>query len=212
MSAAAAGLSVAATAGPARAADGAMLDEAAFVAKIRTTAKHRQAIGTVRVNDGACLQFAVNTLNGFATWGEPAANVQVAMTLAGSGCVLGLGDAAWKTYHFAELLKKFPNEFMTPDGTQGNPWAHASATLPASADPSIPALVKRGVRIYICNTALGAMANRIIAAGYGEGGDIAAVTAKLRTHALPGTEVVPAGISALVVLQENGYTYYSAAL
>ncbi|HEX3466349.1 MAG TPA: hypothetical protein VHS78_20040 [Candidatus Elarobacter sp.] len=39
-----------------------------------------------------------------------------------------------------------------------------------------------------------------------------AIQAHLRERALPGTDIVPAGISSVAVLQENGYTYFSAAL
>lgn len=197
----------------AAAAEGTLLDEAAFAGSIKTSAKHRQAIGAVRVNDAACLQFAVNSLNGFTTgWKEPAANVQLAVVLAGSAVMIGLDDAAWKSYHLGELLKRFTSEFTSADGSQGNPWAHASTTLPPGADRSMPALAARGVHLILCNTALGEVANRIVAAGFGEGADVFAMQARLRTHALPGTKIVPAGISALVVLQENGYAYYSAAL
>jgi intracellular sulfur oxidation DsrE/DsrF family protein len=206
-------LAAGAVAAPAAAAEGVLLDEAAFAASIKTNAKHRQAIGSVRVNDGACLQFAVNSLNGFTTgWKEPAANVQLAVVLAGSAAMIGLDDAAWKSYRFSELLKRFTSEFTSADGSQANPWGHPSTTLPATADRSIPALLARGVHIVICNTALGEIANRIVTAGFGDGGDVFAMQARLRTHALPGSKIVPAGISALVVLQENGYAYYSAAL
>jgi intracellular sulfur oxidation DsrE/DsrF family protein len=192
-----------------------VLDEAAFRARIVTTAKHRQAIGAARVNDAAVLQFAVNTLNGFITgWNEPAANIQVALVLAGSAVTLALDDTAWQAHHLGDILKKFPGEWVTPDASQTNPWAHRSATLAPNADRSIPALLQRGVRIFACNTALGEIANRIVANGTtaGAGNDAFAIQAHLRERIVPGLDVVPAGISALVVLQENGYTYYSAAL
>jgi intracellular sulfur oxidation DsrE/DsrF family protein len=202
-------------AAPASAA-GTILDEAAFRARIATGTgvRHRQAIGAARVNDGAAYQFAVNTLNGFATgWNEPAGSAQIAVVLFGSAAVLGLDDAAWHDHKLADLVRTFKGDWLTPDAAQGNPWSHASTTLAPTADKSIPALLKRGVMVFICNTALGEISNRIVAAGNANGvGDAFAVQASLRKHAVPGTDIVPAGISSVSVLQESGYTYFSAAL
>jgi intracellular sulfur oxidation DsrE/DsrF family protein len=196
---------------PASAADNAVLDEAAFVARIRSSAKHRQLIAAPRVDDGAPLQFVINTLNGFHTaWHEPDANVQIALVLYGSAVTIGLDDDAWRTYKLAEIVKKVQQEFLTVDASQGNPWSHAAPGR--GGDRSVPALIARGVRIILCNTALGDVANRIVAAGYNAGDDAFAVQAKLRARALPGTDIVPAGISSVAVLQENGYSFFSAAL
>ena len=202
---------VGAAAAPAAAADNAILGEAAFVARIRSSAKHRQLIAAPRVDDGAPLQFVLNTLNGFKTgWNEPDANVQIALVLFGSAATIGLDDEAWRTYKLADIVKKVQQEFLTVDASQGNPWSH---TAPGrGGDRSVPALIARGVRIIVCNTALGDIANRIVAAGYGDGGDAFAIQAKLRARALPGTDIVPAGISSVAVLQENGYSFFSAAL
>jgi intracellular sulfur oxidation DsrE/DsrF family protein len=203
----------AATGAPAAAATGAILDEDAFRARIASGAKHRQAIGAPRVNDAAALQFAVNTLNGFQNgWKEPPANVQVAIVLFGSAVVLGLDDSAWRTYKLDEIVKRFQGDWLTADTSQGNPWSRAAAAAGPRGDRSIPALLARGVRIVICNTALGEVANRIVAAGTGAGNDAFAVQAHLRERSLAGTDIVPAGISSIAVLQENGYSYFSAAL
>jgi intracellular sulfur oxidation DsrE/DsrF family protein len=205
------GAAGAAGAAPASAADNAVLDEAAFVARIRSTAKHRQLIAAPRVDDGAPLQFVINTLNGFKTaWHESDANVQIALVLYGSAVTIGLDDEAWRTYKLAEIVKKVQQEFLTVDASQANPWAHSAAGR--GGDRSVAALIGRGVRIILCNTALGDMANRIVAASYNSGDDAFAVQAKLRARALPGTDIVPAGISSVAVLQENGYSFFSAAL
>jgi intracellular sulfur oxidation DsrE/DsrF family protein len=203
-----------AAASPASAAGPVILDEAAFKARIASRAQHRQAIGAARVNDAAALQFAVNTLNGFQNgWNEPPANVQIAVVLFGSAVTLGLDDAAWREHRLAELVRKFQGDWLTPEASQGNPWSRAAANAGPRGDRSIPALLARGVKIFLCNTALGEVANRIVAAGYGGGvTDPFAIQAHLRERSLTGTEIVPAGISSVAVLQENGYTYFSAAL
>ncbi len=104
------------------------------------------------------------------------------------------------------------SEFLTLNA-QGNPFAHRSTTLGANADRSVPALQERGVAFFACNTALGDVANRIMAGGFGgDAPNASTLQGHLREHVLPGITVVPAGISALAVLQENGYSYYSAAL
>jgi len=196
---------------PASAADNAILDEAAFVARMRSSAKHRQLIAAPRVDDGAPLQFVINTLNGFQTaWREPEANVRIALVLYGSAVTIGLDDEAWRTFKLAEIVKKVQQEFLTVDASQGNPWSHPAPGR--GGDRSVPALIARGVRIILCNTALGDVSNRIVAAGYNDGADAFAVQAKLRARALPGTDIVPAGISSVAVLQENGYSFFSAAL
>jgi intracellular sulfur oxidation DsrE/DsrF family protein len=193
---------------------GTILDEAAFRAHIASGAKHRQAIGAARVNDAAVFQFAMNTLNGFESgWNEPPANVQVALVLFGSACTLGLDDAAWHGHKLADIVKRIPNEWLNVDASDHNPWSRPGDG-PPNRDKSIPALLKRGVRIYVCNTALGDFANRIVAAGTtaGAGNDPFAIQAHLRERVLPGLQIVPAGISSVAVLQENGYSYFSAAL
>jgi intracellular sulfur oxidation DsrE/DsrF family protein len=191
-----------------------ILDEAALVARIRSSAKHRQAIGAARVNDAAVLQFAVNTLNGFENgWHEPHADVQIAVVLFGSAVTLGLDDTAWRVHKLGELVKRFQGDWLTADAAQGNPWSHAAATAGPRGDRSIPALLARGVRVIVCNTALGEISNRIVAAGYGDGiSDPFMLQAHLRERVLPGCDIVPAGISSVAVLQENGYSYFSAAL
>ena len=202
--------SVVAAATPASAADNAVLDEAALVARTRSSAKHRQLIAAPRVDDGAPLQFVLNTLNGFKTWNEPDGNVQIALILYGSAVTIGLDDEAWRTYKLADIVKHVQQEFLTVEATQANPWSRSAAGR--GGDRSVPALIARGVRIILCNTALGDMANRIVAAGYGDGGDAFAIQAKLRARALAGTDIVPAGISSVAVLQENGYSFFGAAL
>ncbi len=196
---------------PASAADNAVLDEAGFVARIRSSAKHRQLIAAPRVDDGAPLQFVINTLNGFETvWREAHANVQIVLVLYGSAVTIGLDDEAWRTYKLGEVVKKVQQEFLTVDASQGNPWAHAAPGR--GGDRSVASLIGRGVRINLCNTALGDVANRILAAGYNGTDDAFAIQTKLRARALPGTDIVPAGISSVAVLQENGYSFFSAAL
>jgi intracellular sulfur oxidation DsrE/DsrF family protein len=198
------------------AADATILDEAAFIARIRSGAKHRQAIGATRADDGAVLQFAVNSLNGFESgWHETAANVQIAIVIAGSAVTLGLDDEAWRNYKLIDIVHG-RNDSVPTAFAQGNPWSHATAGMAATADHAIPALLARGVKIFCCNTALGGAANGIIAARRAEGkanpGNPYDVQAELRSHVLPGLGIVPAGISSIAVLQENGYSYYSAAL
>lgn len=200
----------------AAAADATILDEAAFIARIRSGAKHRQVIGAARADDGAVLQFAVNSLNGFESgWHEPSANVQIAIVIAGSAVTLGLDDEAWRTFKLLDVIRarkdSLPNEFA-----QGNPWSHATAGTAPTADHAIPALLARGVKIFCCNTALGGIANGIVAARHADGnpnpGNPYDVQSELRSHVIAGCAIVPAGISSLAVLQENGYTYFSAAL
>ena len=203
-------------AAPAAPGEPTILDEATFRAHIATgpSVRHRQMIGAARNNDGAALQFAVNTLNGFANgWHEPAGSVQVVVVLFGSSCTLGLDDTAWKAHHLGDIVRSVKSDFLSVDAAQGNPWSHASTTLAPTADKSVPALLQRGVKIFVCNTALGEISTRIVAAGYAAGAaDAFAVQKGLQMHVLPGCEIVPAGISAVSVLQESGYTFFTAAL
>ncbi|GAC1618782.1 MAG: hypothetical protein NVS4B13_11300 [Candidatus Elarobacter sp.] len=173
------------------------------------------ALGAARVNDASAFQFAVNTLNGFESgWNEPPANVQIAVVLFGSASALALDDDAWKAHGLGAIVNRFRGDWLTADAAQGNPWSHPASGVAPRADKSIPALLARGVRIYVCNTALGELSNRIVAAGTtaGAGNDAFAIQAHLRERVLPGLRIVPAGISSVAVLQENGYTYFSAAL
>jgi len=204
------------TTAAASAADATILDETTFVARIRSGAKHRQVIGAARADDGAVLQFAVNTLNGFQNgWHEPAANVQIAIVIAGSAVTLGLDDEAWRTFKLIDIVHG-RNDSVPAEFAQGNPWSHPNSALTPATDRSIPALLARNVKIFCCNTALGDVANRIVAArkaaGNANPGNPSELQAELRNHVLPGLGIVPAGISSIAVLQENGYTYFGAAL
>ncbi|MBV9439465.1 MAG: hypothetical protein JOZ24_05695 [Candidatus Eremiobacteraeota bacterium] len=203
----------AATRGASAAGSGTILDEAAFRRRIATGARHKQMIGAARVNDGAVLQYAVNTLNGFTNgWNEPPSQVQIVLVLFGSAAAIGLDDAMWREHRLQEIVRRYSADFLTADAAQTNIWARPDAARQPNADKSLPSLLRRGVRIFVCNTALGELSNRIVADGTAPGMDAFAVQAALRTHVVPGLDIVPAGISAVSVLQQSGYTFFTAAL
>jgi intracellular sulfur oxidation DsrE/DsrF family protein len=188
-----------------------VLGEDAFRRRLGTAAKHREVIVASRVDDGAVLQYAVNALNGFEMgWGEGPNAAAIALILGGSAAVIGLDDAAWTTYRFPDLIRTYANDFIVADGTRGNPFARANPDALPAADRAVPALLKRGVKIFVCNTALGDLSRRLVSQGQAK--DWEALRNALRAHVLPGLDVVPAGVAALGVAQEAGYNYVSASL
>jgi hypothetical protein len=184
---------VAASAGLARPATAASatFDRAAFEARMRQPAPHRQVFGSGRVAEGAVLGFMYNSLNAYETgFGEGPGTLHAAAVFYRTGVALGLDDEAWHTYGLSGILNSAGDHVTSADA---NPFLHAPPGW------SITDLQRRNTSFFVCQNALTDLARRS-----GTSLDT------LKGHILPGMMLVPAGVAAINALQEEHFTLFVA--
>lgn len=202
LAATAAATSVVAAVGTSAQAQGAVsLPLDAFLAQVRSTARHRQCFGSPRVHDGAILHFVTNSLAGFQDgWKEPPDSVAMVAVFFGSAAALALDDNNWRDFALRDVVTGFQGDFIQQTG-EGNPYKDV-----------IAGLQRRGVRFYACSNAVGEVARRAAARALAPSHDGGAVSERFRGSLLPGIALVPAGVSAIAALQEAGYSYFFAGV
>ncbi len=84
-----------------------------------------------------------------------------------------------------------------------NPFYHAKPSQ-ADQDNSVETLSRRGVNFLVCNNALHAFTQFIAA---GERLEPADVYNDFLRNLVPGAVLVPAGVAAIVLAQEAGFTF-----
>jgi len=187
---------IAAVANPAPAAGAqATISLQGFVQRVNTRARHKQVFGSPRIQDGTLLHYINNSLNGFQKgWGVPSSDYAAVAVFFGSPCMMALNDATWKEYNLRSLIAGYSDDYLTKKG-DGNPFTEELIDLRG-----------RGTQFYVCDNALREAAHRA-AAQLGQNGD--ATHARFRDSMLPHVAgIVPAGVSAVALLQELGYTYF----
>ncbi|HTV92222.1 MAG TPA: hypothetical protein VMG98_05860 [Verrucomicrobiae bacterium] len=189
----------------------AQFDVAAFEKLVATNAEFRQ------VWDAGELQPRIlggvkNSLNGMQFgFNVSPANVAMAFVAHNTSNLLLYDDTAWTTYSLGQL---FGVKDPTGAVVQTNIFA-PSRSMNSTADPSdihgfyqdasITTLQRRGVRFFICNTALTEQAGAIVRAGAARQSPQEVADA-LRSHLLPGVMLVPSGVAAIGYLQSR-YRY-----
>ena len=126
--------------------------------------------------------------------------------LIGPSVVFALNDAAWKKYHFGSAFNL--------DAT--NTYYRAGSKLDLNASPDDPngiyqdwsaqAALKRGGSFMVCHNAMTGVA-AVFAGKMGLKPDD--VLADFKQNILPGFLLVPAGVGAVQLAQENGYRLYA---
>jgi intracellular sulfur oxidation DsrE/DsrF family protein len=126
--------------------------------------------------------------------------------LMGPAIVLGLDDAMWKKYGFGSAFKLAPT----------NLYYRASSNLQLSAEPDDPngiyqdwsaqAVLHRGGAFMVCHNAMTFVAS-ITAAQTGR--TTAAVLGDFEKHVVPDFTVVPAGVAAVQLAQQHGFTLFA---
>ena len=211
-----------ATRGVALASDGAVASYEAFLATARAPFRHKQLFTSPRANNGAIFAYMRNSLNGYQFgWGEGPGTLHAAAVLNGLGVAQGVDDEMWARYGLAQVLARNGDPVKAPGAERGNPWLHAAAAYPRNdtdqnapfnQDASIETLARRGASFYVCNNALRGLALKTIEAGLGGGKDADALHADLRRHIVPGSLLVPAGVTTIDALQQEHFTLYDAAV
>jgi len=208
--------------GTALAADGgAVLSYDAFLATARAPFKHKQLFTSPRANDGAIFAYMRNSLNGYQFgWGEGPGTLHAAAVLNGIGVAQGANDAMWARYRLAEVLARGGDPVKTRGADRGNPWLHPAPyprndidpSAPYNQDASIETLLRRGATFYVCNNALRGLAMKVVAAGFAGSSDADALHAEMRRNLVPGSLLVPAGVTTIDALQQEHFTLYDASV
>lgn len=214
LSAAAAGTAlVAAMSQPANAAANA--NQAALDPVLHRPAKHKQVIAASKLNGGAALRYAGNSLNAiqFAYDGGPNA-LHVACVFYGTSLFFAANDALWARYSLFDVLDTAGDALPMLVHSPQNPFLHARSSLHVTDAPDDPhgfyhdftvaALSRRGVSWIVCNNALTEITRQI--AGLQKTSP-EAVYADFRRNLVPGALVVPAGVAAIILAQEAGFTF-----
>jgi hypothetical protein len=162
-----------------------------------TSERHRQVFASVSISHGAVLKYMRNSLNGFADGlHEGPGTLKAVAVLYGTSLAIALNDDAWKTYGLAAQLG------LAPDPAGGNPFRNIVAEL-----------VARDARLLMCNNALVGFSGTLASTPALLGKTTTAhVRESLIAAFLPGVTLVPAGVTALAILQEARYTLIQASL
>jgi intracellular sulfur oxidation DsrE/DsrF family protein len=190
-------------------------DRAALETLLHRPAKHKQVIAATKITGGAPLRYAVNTLNAFQfAYREGADAIHVACVFYGPALFLTASDELWGKYRLFDVLDGSGDPLPAIVHTPRNPFLHARSGLKATDSPddprgfyhdlSVEALSRRGVSFIVCNNALHEAARQI---GAAQKVDQETVYDDFRRGFSPGTLVVPAGVAALVLAQEAGFTF-----
>ena len=153
------------------------------------------------------VQNALNAGEFSMGWGK--GNVGSAAVLYGPSVILALNDSMWGKYKLGEAFK-LKDASGKPETT--NVYSKAQTNLSFDGDPgaggniyqdwSSEACLKRGTLFMVCHNALTAFAGMT---AMGMGADPGATLAEWKSNLLPGFMIVPAGVGALHVAQEQGW-------
>jgi intracellular sulfur oxidation DsrE/DsrF family protein len=169
------------------------------------TAPHRTVFDVTAHRNGKPLAQAKNFLDAWRdAFQTPEHEVNLVIGVHGEAAPLVLNDAVWERYTIGQQYE------VTDGGTKSagrrNVFtsAHAAAAGLVTAEQSIEALQRRGVRFIICMNTIANTTKKLAAAGLGSADEIhAAILGGL----LPEVITVPAINVALTQLQEHGVRY-----
>lgn len=126
--------------------------------------------------------------------------------LTGDSVVLGLNDAMWAKYDIGQRF----------DLNRGNIYYYAKSNLDPRAAPNDPkglyqdwsaqAVLRRGGSFMVCHNALSTVATAIVLRSKLS---MDTVLADMRQNLMPGFLLVPAGLAAVQLAQENGWKLFS---
>ena len=172
-------------------------------------AKHRTVFDMSALRNGKPLHQAKNFLDAWRdAFGVPERDVNLVFGLHGDAIPIVLTDALWSRFKIGEQYEVMDGG--TKSAAVHNVFAAANAAggRLVTAEQSVDALQKRGVRFLICMNTIGGATAKLAAAGLGSPEEIRpAIIGGL----LPGVIIVPAMVVALTQLQERGLKYTKIA-
>jgi intracellular sulfur oxidation DsrE/DsrF family protein len=203
----------AAAARPAAAPDGQRFDDG-WTARVRS-ARHRAVFDAPEVNDGLALWQAWLFRRGYreALGAEEARATVPVVVIRHAATVLALDDALWAKYKLGETRKV--EDPVTKKPAERNVYARRLPDAPAAdgemaamfvddPSPTIEGLLQGGAVVLACNMAMRNLINGI-ARRTNQKPD--AVRAELHAGMIPGVQLQPSGIYAVLRAQEAGATY-----
>jgi len=185
---------------------------------LRRPALHKQVIAAPKIDGGAALRYAGNGLNAFRfAFGEGAGSLHVLCVFYGTSLLFAANDTLWRKYQLFDVLDRADDALPLMVHTPVNPFYHAHSSMRAmdSAtdengfyyDFTVQALTQRGVSWFVCNNALHGVSRQIAALRNLKPGN---VYNDFRENLIPQAVVVPAGVAAIVLAQEAGFTFLPA--
>lgn len=150
------------------------------------------------------MQLAMNAYD--FSLGPTQGNLATLAVLVGDSVILALNDAIWQKY---DIGPRF-------DLARTNVYYYAKSKLEPSVSPNDPkglyqdwsaqAVLKRGGSFMVCHNALSFIASAMAKKSRVNFDD---VLADMRQNLMPGFLLVPAGLMAVQLAQENGWKLFS---
>ncbi|MGA8535393.1 MAG: hypothetical protein WB615_14895 [Candidatus Tumulicola sp.] len=190
-------------------------DLAGFDATLNVAAAHRHVFASTKVDGGIVLGAMRNTLNAYADVGIALHDVfPVAVLYHGASVMLAFDDAMWKEYFIPLHAKPMKNAEFAKDfdsiydaKTHGNPCLHKKG---GHEDISIESLIAdAGAHFFVCNNATKGFAE-FLATRFKK--KSLTVYHDLAAHLVPNASLVPAGVWAVLAIQERKYTLLQTSL
>ena len=172
-------------------------------------AKHRTVFDVAAHRNGRPLAQAKNYMDAWRdAFHVPDRDVNLVIGVHGEGFPLVLTDALWARYRIGEQYEVTDAATKAPAVVNVFTTAHVVANGPVTAEQTVDALQRRGVRFLVCMNTIAGATKKLAAAGMGAPEEIhEAIMAGL----LPGVITVPAMVVALTQLQEHGLKYTKIA-
>ena len=167
--------------------------------------KHRMAFDAVTANDGFSVIWSYTFMNTHNQMGTPDNDLTALIVLRNKAIVLAFEDKIWSKFKLGKMFKLV--DYDTNASAERNLyWSPKAGEMPEDG-MSIKALMERGVRICVCETAI-KMTTRMYAKAKGLDAD--EVKKEWIAGILPGIQVVPSGVWAVNRAQESGCSYCAA--
>ncbi len=173
------------------------------------TATHRTVFDAAAHRNGKPLAQAKNFLDAWRDAFKTAeGHVNLVIGVHGEAIPFVLDDAFWSRYRIGEQYEVTDGETKAPAVRNVFSAASAAAAGVVTADQTVEALQKRGVRFLVCMNTIAGASRKLSAAGLGSYDEIHAA---IMSGLLPGVITVPAMVVALTQLQERGVKYTKVA-
>jgi intracellular sulfur oxidation DsrE/DsrF family protein len=183
-----------------------------FKTAISRPASHRHVFAAGSISRGFIFSEIFNTFFTYEHWlGTTDSRIlAVAVLYHGMAVALALEDAAWNELIWPNL-QGLPSEaaadIRSMPGDSGNALLQRGPN--GTAQQSIKALASRGVKFFVCFSALSGLASVLARELNRSPGD---VYAQLTGRLISDATIVPTGVWAIQALQEARFTYLQTSL
>ncbi|HTE32753.1 MAG TPA: hypothetical protein VK666_20370 [Chryseolinea sp.] len=167
--------------------------------------KHRMVFDAVTANDGFPVIWSYTFMTSNNATGTPDEDLNAVIVLRSKAIPLALEDKVWSKYKLGKMFKL--TDLSTNVPADRNLYFDPKEGEMPEKGMSIKALLERGARFCVCDTAL-TMTSRL----YAKTKDVDPLDVKKEwiSGIIPGIKVVPSGVWAINRAQENGCSYCSA--